>query len=129
MTIATTRPETILGDTAICINPKDEQRLGWVDAALRKLGKKREIYFFTRHYQAAMLLAEQKDLVVTIPSKAAALQSNNPRVVVLPTPFEIPSFELKMAWSPLLQHNAGHRWLRQLIISAAQRVRASPARE
>ena len=27
LTIATTRPETILGDTAICINPKDKKRL------------------------------------------------------------------------------------------------------
>jgi valyl-tRNA synthetase len=25
VTIATTRPETILGDTAICVNPKDER--------------------------------------------------------------------------------------------------------
>ena len=25
MTIATTRPETILGDTAICVNPTDER--------------------------------------------------------------------------------------------------------
>lgn len=104
------------------INPKDEQRLGWVDAALRKLGKKRQIYFFTRHYQAAMLLAEQKDLVVTIPSKAAALQKNNPRVVVLPTPFDIPSFELKMAWSPLLQHNPAHMWMRRLVTSVGKQL-------
>ena len=25
VTIATTRPETILGDTAVCINPNDER--------------------------------------------------------------------------------------------------------
>ena len=25
LTIATTRPETILGDTAICVNPNDER--------------------------------------------------------------------------------------------------------
>ncbi len=104
------------------INPKDEQRLGWVDAVLRKLGRKRQISVFTRHYQAAALLAEQKDLVVTIPRKAANLQAENPRVVVLDTPFSIPSFELKMAWSPLLQHNPGHQWLRRLINEVAREL-------
>lgn len=104
------------------INPKDEQRLGWVDEALRKQGRKRQITVFTRHYQAAMLLAEQKDLIVTIPTKAAELQRDNPRVVVRPTPFEIPPFELKMAWSPLLQHNPAHQWLRRLVMKVAKTV-------
>ncbi|MFT7286101.1 MAG: DNA-binding transcriptional LysR family regulator, partial [Halieaceae bacterium] len=39
------------------VNPDDVQRLGWVDAALTRLGKKRQIRVFTRHYQAAMTLA------------------------------------------------------------------------
>lgn len=104
------------------INPKDEQRLGWVDEALHKQGRKRQISVFTRHYQAAMLLAEQKDLVVTIPSKAAELQRDNPRVVVRPPPFKIPPFELKMAWSPLLQHNPAHQWLRRLVMKVAKTV-------
>lgn len=104
------------------INPKDEQRLGWVDEALHKQGRKRQISVFTRHYQAAMLLAEQKDLIVTIPTKAAELQKDNPRVVVRPTPFDIPSFELKMAWSPLLQHNPAHQWMRRLITRVAKAI-------
>lgn len=104
------------------INPKDQQRLGWVDEALRKQGVKRRISVFTRHYQAAMLLAEQKNLVVTIPRKAAELQKHNSRVVVKDTPFEIPSFELKMAWSPLLQHNPAHQWMRRLVTSVGKKV-------
>ncbi|GAB1265233.1 LysR family transcriptional regulator [Aurantivibrio infirmus] len=104
------------------INPKDQQRLGWVDEVLRKQGVKRRISVFTRHYQAAMLLAEQKNLVVTIPRKAAELQKNNPRIVIKDTPFEIPSFELKMAWSPLLQHNPAHQWMRRLVTSVGKQV-------
>ena len=49
------------------VNPDDVQRLGWVDATLDELGKKRRIRVFTRHYQAAMTLAEQNDLIVTLP--------------------------------------------------------------
>ncbi|UTA49597.1 LysR family transcriptional regulator [Simiduia sp. 21SJ11W-1] len=101
------------------VNPRDVQRLGWVDEALAKQGKKRRISVFTRHYQAAMLLAEQKDLIVTIPSKAARLHEHNPQVVVADPPFEVPQFELKMAWSPLLQNNAAHQWMRRLIVDVA----------
>ena len=36
-------------------------------------------------------------------------------------PFPIPEIELKMAWSPLLQHNPDHIWLRNLIHEEANR--------
>lgn len=104
------------------VNPDDIQRLGWVDAALAKLDKKRQIRVFTRHYQAAMILAEQNDLVVTLPSRAATLQENNPRLVIKPPPFDIPPLELKMAWSPLLQHNPANKWLRRLIVATARNM-------
>jgi len=96
------------------ITPKDTKRLGWVDGALNKIGATRRITVFTRHYQSAAMLAEQKDLVATIPTKAAAL-SKNPRLIMKKPPFDIPEFELKMAWSPLLQHNAAHQWIRRVI--------------
>lgn len=102
------------------MNPDDVQRLGWVDEALNRLGKKRHIAVFTRHYQAAMLMAEQNDLIVTIPAKAARLQAHNPRVVVKKPPFNIPPMDLKMAWSPLLQNNSAHRWMRRLIVEVAK---------
>ena len=108
------------------VNPDDVQRLGWVDEALTRLGKKRHITLFTRHYQAAMLLAEQTDLIVTLPSKAAVLQQDNARVVIKAPPFLIPPIDLKMAWSPLLHHNPAHRWIRQLTIDAAKEVARHP---
>jgi len=104
------------------VNPDDVQRLGWVDAAIAKLGKKRQIRVFTRHYQAAMTLAEQNDLIVTVPTRAAQLKRDNPRVVLREPPLEIPPLELKMAWSPLLQHNGANRWLRRLITDTARQM-------
>ena len=104
------------------VNPDDVQRLGWVDSTLDELGKKRRIRVFTRHYQAAMTLAEQNDLIVTLPTRATHLKRDNPRVVLRDVPFDIPPLELKMAWSPLLQHNPGHRWIRQLITKTARSI-------
>ncbi len=102
------------------VDPEDVQRLGWVDEALTKLGKYRNIAVFTRHYHVAMLLAEQNDLIVTIPTRAANLQATNSRVVMKKPPFKIPAIELKMAWSPLLQNNPGHKWMRRLIVDVAE---------
>lgn len=104
------------------VDPGDVQRLGWVDVALNKLGKKRQIRVFTRHYQAAMTLAEQNDLIVTLPTRAAQLKLNNPRVVLRDPPLEIPPLQLKMAWSPLLQHNPANKWLRKLIADTAREL-------
>jgi DNA-binding transcriptional LysR family regulator len=104
------------------VDPSDVQRLGWVDEALARLGRKRRIAVFTRHYQVAVLLAEQKHLVVTVPSKLARLMRRNPRVALKPPPFEIPPFELKMAWSPLLQRNPGHQWLRRLVVEIGREL-------
>ena len=104
------------------MTPDDVQRLGWVDEALSKLGKKRSIGVFTRHYQAAVRLATQQDLIVTLPSLTVQTISNKDNVVVLRPPFEIPTMRLKMVWSPLLQHDLGHKWMRQLIKSASQEI-------
>jgi len=102
------------------VDPDDVQRLGWVDHALDAMEKKRNIRVFTRHYQAAMTLAEQNDLIVTLPTRATWLKKDNPGVVVRDCPFDVPPLELKMAWSPLLQHNPAHRWIRQLITQIAR---------
>ncbi len=102
------------------MEPGSLKTLGWVDEALAQTGKKRRIRVFTRHYQAAMRLAELPDLIVTIPTKAANLLQDNPSVIIEDPPFPIPEIELKMAWSPLVQHNPGHQWLRRLIADVAK---------
>jgi DNA-binding transcriptional LysR family regulator len=104
------------------MNPDQSGGLGWIDQALGRLGKKRKIAIFTRHYQMPALLAENADLVATLPTRVARLQADNAKLVIRDTPFHIPEFELKMAWSPLLHHNAAHRWMRQLILFVARKI-------
>ena len=104
------------------MNPSDTQRLGWVDEALGDIERKRHIRVFTRHYQVAALLAEQPDLIATMPRQAALLHVKNGKLTVKPPPFPIVPIELKMAWSPLLHHNPGHTWMRRLIVEVAQKI-------
>lgn len=97
------------------IDPNEVQKLGWVDAELTKLGKQRDIRVFTRHYHAALQIAKTQNLIATLPSKAARLFKDDPNVILRVPPFDIPPIALKMAWSALLHHDAGHIWLRRLI--------------
>lgn len=109
------------------IDPNEVQKLGWVDAELTKLGKQRNIQVFTRHYHAALQMAKTQDLVATLPSKAARVLADDPSVVILPPPFDIPPIALKMAWSALLHQDAGHIWLRRLITEVAEELGATPS--
>lgn len=106
------------------VNPEKSGGLGWIDQALERIGSKRRISIFTRHYQMPGLLAQNNDLVATLPSKIARMQAENPKLKTLDPPFYIPEFELKMAWSPLLHPNAGHQWLRRLINYTAEQIEA-----
>lgn len=104
------------------IDPTEVQKLGWVDAELTKLGKQRDIRVFTRHYHAALQMAKNQKLIATLPSKAAKIFADDPLIKVVPPPFDIPPIALKMAWSALLQHDAGHIWLRRLISEVAENM-------
>ncbi len=102
------------------VDPNEVQKLGWVDAELTKMNKKRDIRVFTRHYHVALQLAKTQNLVATLPTKAARLYKNDPEIKVVEPPFDIPPIALKMAWSALLHHDAGHIWLRRLISDVAK---------
>ncbi len=101
------------------VNPEKSGGLGWIDKALERLGHKRQISIFTRHYSMPALLATNNDLIATLPTKVARMQARSHGLVLKPPPFDIPEFELKMAWSPLLHHNTAHQWLRKLILDIA----------
>ncbi len=103
------------------IDPKEVQKLGWVDVELAKFGKKRDISVFTRHYHMAMWLAKEQKLIATLPTKAAELYADNKDIIIMEPPFDIPPIALKMAWSPLLHHDTGHIWLRRLIVEVGAR--------
>jgi DNA-binding transcriptional LysR family regulator len=108
------------------MNPEKLGGLGWIDQALMRIGKSRKISIFTRHYQMPALLAMNNDLVATLPTRVARMQAENSSLVIKEPPFPIPEFELKMAWSPLLHHNAAHRWLRKLIQEEAESIATAP---
>lgn len=109
------------------VNPDDIQKLGWVDVALDKLGKRRNIGVYTRHYISAIQLTQQQDLIATVASRSTHLVKHFQNLAILPAPFAIPKIELHMVWSPLLHHNIAHKWFRNVIREVAQEIQAEEA--
>lgn len=95
-------------------------RLGWIDEALAELDVKRNIRVFTRNYMVASILATQPDLIATLPRRMAKVYADDPKLAIRTPPFPLVPIEIKMIWSPLLQHNPGHQWLRRLIVDIAR---------
>jgi hypothetical protein len=56
------------------VNPDKQAGLGWIDQALERIGQKRKISVFTRHYQMPALLAQNVDFA-TLPTRMARLQA------------------------------------------------------
>ena len=92
----------------------------WVIHSL--IAVKRDIRVFTRHYHAALQLAKTQNLIATLPSRAARIYADDPDIAITAPPFDIPPIALKMAWSALLHHDAGHIWLRKLITDVATQM-------
>ncbi len=107
------------------MSPKYSQKLGWVDEALAEIGHKRNIALFTRHYQVASYLALHSNLIATLPSRAAVLWKDDPRIMICKPPFPIVPIEIKMIWSPVLHHNTAHKWLRNEINELAGTVQST----
>ncbi len=101
------------------------QKLSWLDRHLASTGGARKIKAFTRDYHIAVNLAEQLNLIVTLPTMAAQAYNTNEQLVIIDTPFELPPVTLQMVWSPLLHHDHGHKWLRSQINKVVGLVKKS----
>jgi len=96
------------------------RKLGWVDGALKSIGLERNIKVFTRHYQIIPLLLQESDLVATIPIQAARSYATNDDLTVIPAPFTMTPYDVKMVWSPIVHHRSAHQWLRNTLFTLAK---------
>jgi DNA-binding transcriptional LysR family regulator len=95
---------------------------GWyagVDAALARNGYKRRIVANVPHV-AALLLAAERGLCATLPYRAA-LAVRPARLFIHAAPFTIPEFQVLLVWHRRSKQDPDNRWLRGVVISAAQR--------
>ena len=74
---------------------------GWLGRrALAEQGESGRYAFLPEHYQAAMTLAEQNDLIVTLPTRATHLKQDHPRVVIREAPLSSRRWNSKWLGAP-----------------------------
>jgi len=103
---------------------------GPVDAALASLGLTRKIAAVVPSFAGALAVARTSDLVALVPASCLA-QAREPNASregsapdglhVFDLPIVTESITVSQMWHPRLEHDPGHRWLRQLVLSVCRR--------
>ena len=93
-----------------------------VDEALAGLGLSREVVIVVPGFAAALAVAVASDLVALLPRSfvlARAAAGLAPPFAVFPLPLSLAGITVSQMWHPRLDADAGHRWLRGLVLEAA----------
>ena len=95
-------------------------RLGAVDEALATLGFRREIRLWLPYFSTAAAIVARRDLLLTLPMRAAAAlaPANGLRRFTLPV--EIESFSYRLLWRPRSHADSGAAWMRTAIAEASK---------
>lgn len=90
-----------------------------VDEALARIGRQRRVKVRVPSFLAAVEIAAQSDLVVTLPSSLARTAAAIGRFVVLPPPLDLDRFTMSLYWHARHQDDPRHIWLRSMVVQAA----------
>lgn len=86
-----------------------------LEKRLAEMGKKRRCRFIVSHHSVAIRVAAATDLIATVPSTMALIESSNKAIKILEAPSVLSSLKLMMIWHPRMQTDAAHVWLRSTI--------------
>jgi DNA-binding transcriptional LysR family regulator len=89
-----------------------------IDDVLATLSRTREVAMAVPSYNQVALVLAQTDCVATLPSRV--LDRYTSIVDVIDAPFDIPTFQLAMAWHPRAQQDESLRWLREQFLDAVR---------
>ena len=69
----------------------------------------------SHHFLTTLLLVEQTDLVVTLPSRAATTLGKLLDIKTFNPPMDIPRFDIKVYWHERFHRDAANQWLRNMV--------------
>lgn len=86
---------------------------GYVDDALRALGKQRRVAVTVPGFLAALSLVQSSDLLATLPDDIVGVLA--PGLHRYPCPVATPQLEMCLIWAARFTQDARHTWLRKLV--------------
>ena len=88
--------------------------------ALQRQGLKREVAVSVTHFLAVPEIVAVTDYCATLPRLICRHLARDPRLKILPTPVDLGTFPVEMAWHVRYRHDPAHRWLRSLVGEVAR---------
>ena len=67
------------------------------------------------HFLVVPMILERTDLVVTVPSRVAAVFAQRGNFKVLPLPLRMPNFEVRLHWHERFHQDPANSWLREVM--------------
>lgn len=89
---------------------------GQVEGHLLGLGIRRDIRLEVPHFAALGHILQHSDLLALVPERLASSCEGPFKLVSLTPPMALPAFTIRQAWHARYQGDAGHRWLRELMV-------------
>lgn len=96
------------------------RRTGPVDGALAAMGLARKVAVVVPSFRAALSIAAQTDLVALVPASYFVQDHELGALRAVPLPVETEPITISQMWHPRTERDAGHRWLRGLVVDVCR---------
>lgn len=94
--------------------PPGRLRVGLFQA-LERQGLKRDVAVSATHFLAVPEMIAATDYCTTLPRLACIRLAGDPRLKIVPTPVDLGTYPIEMAWHVRYRNDPAHRWLRSLV--------------
>jgi DNA-binding transcriptional LysR family regulator len=140
------RTRTLMTDRFVCVvrrgHPKIKKRIsleqfievehiqvaprgrpgGYIDDELKQRGLSRKVVRAVPFFLSALRIAASTDYLLTISERIALILAPSLGLSIFEPPLPLEPYSLQLAWHPRFDGDAGHRWLREALLCAAQRA-------
>ncbi len=97
-----------------------------VDILLSQQGLQRHIAAVIPHYAVAARAMVDTDMILTLPYRLARALPDYSKLSCFPSPVAGEGFSYSLIWHPRSQDDAGHTWLRNLIVKVGKLIAEDP---
>lgn len=101
------------------VSPSGGSFSGVTDDALAKLGRARRVTVSVTSFLVLPQILMSSDLIAVVPSR---LVVGNAGLVMVQPPVTIPGFSKILTWHERTHRDAGHRWVRSLLVETVRRL-------
>jgi DNA-binding transcriptional LysR family regulator len=104
--------------------PPGRMRAGLFQAMAQQ-GLRRDVAISVTNFFAVAEMVAVTDHIATLPRLICRRLAHDPRLKILPSPADLGSFPVEMAWHVRYRHDPAHRWLRALVADVVRETSAA----